>query len=99
MKHWYKYWILNVIIPISTLAFPQNIQAQQLNGVFIMSSVGGLNNMSSNSMAIAFNSSTTCFNVQNGAAAKSTLCDQVGVPTTIILSGSIFLMAVMTFSA
>jgi hypothetical protein len=36
-----------------------------------MSSVGGLNNMSSNSMAIAFNSSTTCFNVQNGAAVLS----------------------------
>jgi hypothetical protein len=46
----------------------QGIHAQQLNGVFIMSSVGGLNNMSSNSMAIAFNSSTTCFNVQNGTA-------------------------------
>ena len=68
MKHCYKYWILIVVIPIIALVCPQNINAQQLNGVFIMSSVGGLNNMSSNSMAIAFNSSTTCFNVQNGAA-------------------------------
>lgn len=71
MKYCYKYWILIVIIPIIVLAFPQNMHAQQLNGVFIMSSVGGLNNMSSNSMAIAFNSSTTCFNVQNGAAVLS----------------------------
>ena len=71
MKHWYKYWILIVFIPIILLVFPQNIHAQQLNGVFIMSSVGGLNNMSSNSMPIAFNSSANCFNVQNGAAVLS----------------------------
>jgi hypothetical protein len=71
MKHWYKYWILIVVFTVIVLISPQNINAQQLNGVFIMSSVGGLNNMSSNSMAIAFNSSTTCFNVQNGAAVLS----------------------------
>jgi hypothetical protein len=71
MKHWYKYWILIVVFTVIVLISPQNINAQQLNGVFIMSSVGGLNNMSSNSMAIAFNSNTTCFNVQNGAAVLS----------------------------
>jgi hypothetical protein len=59
------------MIPIIAFAFPQSLIAQQLTGVFIMSSVGGLNHMSSNSMAIAFNSSTTCFNVQNGAAVLS----------------------------
>jgi len=71
MKNYYKYKILILIIPILVLAVPQNLNAQQRTGVFIMSSVGGLNNMSSNSMAIAFNSSTTCFNVQNGAAVLS----------------------------
>ena len=68
MKHCYKYWILIVVIPVIVLVSPQNINAQQLNGVFIMSSVGGLNNMSSNSMAVTFSSNTNCLNVQNGAA-------------------------------
>lgn len=68
MKHWLKNSILTTIMPIIVLAFPQSLNAQQLTGVFIMSSVGGLNNISSNSMAISFNSSTTCLNVQNGAA-------------------------------
>jgi hypothetical protein len=68
MKHWLKYSILIVVIPIIAFAFPKSLIAQQLTGVFIMSSVGGLNNMSSNSMAVTFNSSTTCLNVQNGAA-------------------------------
>jgi hypothetical protein len=58
-------------MPIILLAFPQSLKAQQLTGAFIMSSVGGLHNMSSNSMAISFNSSTTCLNVQNGAAVLS----------------------------
>lgn len=71
MKHWLQYTILTTIMPIILLAFPQNLKAQQLTGAFIMSSVGGLQNMSNNSMAIAFNSSTTCFNVQNGAAVLS----------------------------
>jgi len=71
MKNWYKNSILIIIIPIIALAFPQTIKAQQLTGVFIMSSVGGIENMSSNSMAIAFNSSSTCLNVQNGAAVLS----------------------------
>lgn len=56
------------MIAMIALTSLQRIHAQQLNGVFIMSSIGGLGNMSSNSMPIAFNSSTTCFNVQNGAA-------------------------------
>ena len=71
MKYCFKYSILATIIPMMVLLFPQCLNAQQLNGVFIMSSVGGLDNMSSNSMAISFNSSTTCFNVQNGAAVLS----------------------------
>ena len=71
MKNCYKNNILAFIIPIFALAFPQNLNAQQLNGVFIMSSVGGIENMSSNSMAITYNSTTTCLNVQNGAAVLS----------------------------
>ena len=68
MKHRFKTSILAIIIPIIVLAFPQSIQAQQLTGAFIMSSVGGLNNMSNNSMAVTFSSSATCLNVQNGTA-------------------------------
>jgi hypothetical protein len=68
MKHWLKNKIVIAIIPITGLAFPQNLEAQQLTGAFIMSSVGGLNNMSNNSMAVTFSSSATCLNVQNGTA-------------------------------
>jgi len=68
MKHRFKISIIAIIIPIIVLAFPQSIQAQQLAGAFIMSSVGGLQNMSNNSMAVTFSSSATCLNVQNGTA-------------------------------
>ena len=68
MIHCFKKVALTIIIPIIGLAFPQNIKAQQLTGAFIMSSVGGLNNMSNNSMAVTFSSSATCLNVQNGTA-------------------------------
>ena len=71
MKHRFKTSILAILIPIIVLAFPQSIQAQQLTGAFIMSSVGGLNNMSNNSMAVTFSSSATCLNVQNGTAVLS----------------------------
>ena len=68
MIHCFKKVALTIIIPIMLLAFPQSIQAQLLTGAFIMSSVGGLQNMSNNSMAITFSSSATCLNVQNGTA-------------------------------
>ena len=68
MKHRFKISILAILIPIIVLAFPQSIHAQQLTGAFIMSSVGGLQNMSNNSMAVTFSSSATCLNVQNGTA-------------------------------
>jgi hypothetical protein len=68
MNNWFKIFLVIVIIKISAIAFPQSIQAQQLTGAFIMSSVGGLNNMSNNSMAVTFSSSATCLNVQNGTA-------------------------------
>ncbi|MCF8288829.1 MAG: T9SS type A sorting domain-containing protein [Chitinophagaceae bacterium] len=71
MKHRFKTSILAILIPIIVLTFPQSIQAQQLTGAFIMSSVGGLNNMSNNSMAVTFSSSATCLNVQNGTAVLS----------------------------
>ena len=71
MKHRFKISILAILIPIIVFAFPQSIQAQQLTGAFIMSSVGGLNNMSNNSMAVTFSSSATCLNVQNGTAVLS----------------------------
>ena len=68
MKHRFKTSILAILIPIIVLAFPQSLQAQQLTGAFIMSSVGGLQNMSNNSMAVTFSSSATCLNIQNGTA-------------------------------
>jgi hypothetical protein len=68
MNNWIKHSLVIAIITIIGSAFPQNIQAQQLTGAFIMSSVGGLNNMSNNSMAVTFSSSAACLNVQNGTA-------------------------------
>ena len=68
MKHWLKNIVVAAIITIIGSAFPLSIHAQQLTGAFIMSSVGGLNNMSNNSMAITFSSIATCLNVQNGTA-------------------------------
>jgi hypothetical protein len=68
MNIFYKNTLVIAIITIIGLAFPQSIPAQQLTGAFIMSSVGGLNNMSNNSMAVTFSSNATCLNVQNGTA-------------------------------
>jgi len=68
MTHWYKHIRFIAIIVTMALAFPQSIKAQELTGAFIMSSVGTLQNMSNNSMAVNFTSSATCLNVQNGTA-------------------------------
>ena len=68
MNSCFKNSILTTIIPIMVLASSQSLQAQQLNGAFIMSSVGGLQNMSNISMAVTFSSSAACLNVQNGSA-------------------------------
>lgn len=57
-----------LLIAIIALFFPQSLLAQELNGSFIMSSVGGIQNMSNNSMAVTFTSNAACLNVQNGAA-------------------------------
>ena len=63
-----KYLILPTNILLFLVAFPQSIEAQQMTGTFIMSSVAGIENASNNSMAVTFNSSATCLNVQNGTA-------------------------------
>jgi hypothetical protein len=68
MKRIIKYRILPAIILFFVVAFTQSLNAQQITGTFIMSSVGGIQNVSNNSMAINFNSSATCLNVQTGAA-------------------------------
>jgi hypothetical protein len=68
MNNWFKNIFVIAIITIIGSAFPQSIQAQQLTGAFIMSSVGGLQNMSNNSMAVTFISNAACLNVQNGTA-------------------------------
>jgi hypothetical protein len=68
MKRIIKYIKLPVNILLFLVAFPQSLKAQQITGTFIMSSVGGIQNTSNNSMAVTFNSSATCLNVQNGSA-------------------------------
>lgn len=65
MNYWFKYISC---ITLLSLAFPQMLQAQELSGAFIMSSVGSLQTMSNNSMAVTFTSSANCLNVQNGSA-------------------------------
>jgi hypothetical protein len=59
---------LVAILSFLILSFPQNTNAQALSGSFIMSSIGGIQNMSNNSMAVTFTSNAACLNVQNGAA-------------------------------
>lgn len=65
MNQWFKHI---VCLSILGLAFPQMLKAQNVGGAFIMSSVGTLQNMSNNSMAVAFSSSASCLNIQNGTA-------------------------------
>ena len=57
-----------LLVTIIAISFPQNTNAQALSGSFIMSSVGGIQNMSNNSMAVTFTSNAACLNVQNGTA-------------------------------
>ena len=65
MNHWFR----NIIpIVLLTIAFPRSVHAQQLQGAFIMSSIGSLQNMSNNSISVNFSSTATCINVQNGSA-------------------------------
>jgi hypothetical protein len=61
---------------IYLLAFPQIFQAQKLNPVFIMSSVGEIENLSNNSMPVTLGNSTACLSVQNGAALLNLQKDQ-----------------------
>ena len=68
MNNFFKNSLVIAIITIIAIALPQSIQAQQRTGAFIMSSVGGLQNMSNNSMAVTFSSSATCLNIKNGTA-------------------------------
>jgi hypothetical protein len=68
MNQSFKYTLLPAIISFFALAFPQMLKAQLMTGTFIMSSVGGIDNMSNNSMAVTFVSNANCLNVQNGTA-------------------------------
>ena len=68
MNRNFKYSLLITNILLFVIAFPQSLMAQQMTGTFIMSSVGGIENASNNSMAVTFNRSATCLNVQNGTA-------------------------------
>lgn len=65
MKDLFKQLIAVVFIGFVSL---QSINAQETNAAIIMSSVGPINNMSNNSMAVNFNSTALCLNLQNGTA-------------------------------
>jgi len=68
MNQLIKHIILTANILLFAFSFPQSLYSQEMKGTFVMSSVGGLQNMSNNSMAITFKSSSTCLNVQTGTA-------------------------------
>lgn len=68
MKIRFKYIHTLLIVAFIILSFPNNTHAQLLSGSFIMSSVGGIQNISNNSMAVTFTSNAACLNVQNGSA-------------------------------
>lgn len=55
-----------IVFMLIGLTFSKNTNAQELNGAFIMSSVGSIQNISNNSMAVTFSSNSNCFNIQNG---------------------------------
>lgn len=57
----------SILVFISIL-FTQALDAQELKGAFIMSSVGGIQNASNNVMAFHFNSNSECLTLQNGSA-------------------------------
>ncbi len=57
-----------LFISILLISLPSICKAQSISGTFIMSSMGGIQNMSNNSMALTFMSNTNCLNVQNGTA-------------------------------
>jgi hypothetical protein len=52
-------------------SFPKILSAQNLSSSHIMSSIGSIQNMSNNSMAVTFTSNIACLNIQNGAAVLS----------------------------
>lgn len=56
------------LLAIMVLTSPKISPAQDISGAFIMSSVGSIQNFANNSMTITFSSSSSCFNVQNGAS-------------------------------
>lgn len=56
------------LVLFNVLFLSQKLIAQKYSDVLIMSSIGVLENISSNSMPITFNSNATCLNVQNGAS-------------------------------
>jgi hypothetical protein len=65
-----KYYPI-VLLILVLLCYPKSNDAQIMSGAFIMSSVGSIQNFSNNSIAIVFNSNSTCLNLQNGAAVHN----------------------------
>ena len=50
------------------LSFPHKSYAQDLSGVFLMSTMGSIQNMSNTGQAIIINNTTNCLNIQNGSS-------------------------------
>jgi len=65
MKYLLKQLVAVVFIGLVSV---QSLNAQETIATIIMSSVGSINNMSNNSMAVNFNSTAVCLNLQNGTA-------------------------------
>ena len=63
-----RFFVYLTIGLIIFFSFPQKIFAQQLNGVFMMSSMGAIQNMSNNGLTIVFNGSSNCLTIQNGSS-------------------------------
>jgi hypothetical protein len=61
----FLFLVTTILLLLTTI---QKVNSQNMNGAFIMSSVGSIPNLSNNSMAVNFKSTATCFGIQNGAA-------------------------------
>ena len=61
-----KYCIVLLISTTILLFPPKSSKAQNTGSAIVMSSVGSIQNISNNSMALSFNSNIACLNIQNG---------------------------------
>ena len=63
-----KYYKVILTCFLSVVIFPKLVKSQEMGGVFVMSSVGSIQNFSNNSMPVTFSSNIACLNIQNGTS-------------------------------